>query len=440
MGIFKAYDIRGTVPDELNPEIAYRIGNALAQFLGAKNIVAGRDMRISSPEIFDAAGRGIRDAGVDLVDIGLASTSACYFADGQGGYGGAMMVTASHNPARYNGFKLCREQAIPLSYESGIEEIESIVGEGDLVKAVRPGREIKMDITGVYLDHVLSFAQYIAPLKVAIDGGNGMAGKYIPLLFEKLPCRLIPLYLELDGRFPNHEANPLKEENLADLKKLVVKSGADLGVAFDGDADRVTFIDENGRTIANDITTALVAQETLSRYPGSAVIYDLRSSWVVAEVIQKMGGRAIESRVGHSYIKRHMREHNAVFGGELSGHYYFRENFYADNAEIALIKILNLISSRQEPISRIVEPLRKYAATGEINFQVEDKEGKIEELAEEFSDGEVYFMDGVSVRYPDWWFNVRKSNTEPLLRLNMEARTPELLEEVKRKVIAVITR
>ncbi|MDP8275793.1 MAG: hypothetical protein RAO92_05260, partial [Candidatus Euphemobacter frigidus] len=197
---------------------------------------------------------------------------------------------------------------------------------------------------------------------------------------------------------------------------------------------------ENGRTIANDITTALVAQETLSRYPGSAVIYDLRSSWVVAEVIQKMGGRAIESRVGHSYIKRHMREHNAVFGGELSGHYYFRENFYADNAEIALIKILNLISSRQEPISRIVEPLRKYAATGEINFQVEDKEGKIEELAEEFSDGEVYFMDGVSVRYPDWWFNVRKSNTEPLLRLNMEARTPELLEEVKRKVIAVITR
>ena len=440
MGIFKAYDIRGVVPDEINEEIAYRIGNGLAQFLGTGTIVAGRDMRISSPGIAAAARRGILDAGVNVVDIGLSSTPACYFADGQGKYGGAIMVTASHNPSRYNGFKLCREQAIPLSYESGIEEIESIFESENVIRAANPGREIKRDITGDYLDHILGFAQYIKPLKVAIDGGNGMAGKYIPLLFEKLPCRLIPLYLELDGRFPNHEADPLKEENLADLKRLVVESGADLGAAFDGDADRIAFIDEKGRTIANDLTTALIAQETLTRWPDSTIIFDLRSSWVVKEEVEKLGGRAMESRVGHSYIKCHMREHNAVFGGELSGHYYFRENFFADNAEIALIKVLNLISSRQEPLSRIVEPLRRYSATGELNFRVDDKDGKIDDLAEEFSNGEVYFMDGVSVRYPDWWFNVRKSNTEPLLRLNLEARTPELMEEARKRVEDVISK
>ncbi len=438
MGIFKAYDIRGVVPEELTEDIAYRIGNALACFLKARSIVTGRDMRVSSPGIAAAARRGIRDAGTDVVDIGLCSTPACYFADGQGGYDGALMVTASHNPARYNGFKLCREEAIPLSYEAGIEEIETLCGRPAAVKAPRPGNELERDITEEYVAHVLGFVQYVRPLTVAVDAGNGMAGKYLPRVFADIPCQLIPLYLEPDGTFPHHEADPLKEENLIDLKKLVVEGGADLGAAFDGDADRVAFIDEKGRTIPNDMTTALIAMETLDRWPGSSIIYDLRSSWVVPEEVERAGGHPIESRVGHSYIKGHMREHNAVFGGELSGHYYFRENFYADNAEIALIKILNLISSRQEPFSRIVEPLRRYAATGEVNFRVADKDAKIEELAEEFADGEVYFLDGVSVRYPDWWFNVRKSNTEPYLRLNLEARTPELMEEARKKVEAVI--
>lgn len=438
MGIFKAYDVRGVVPEDFNEEIACRVGNAFARFLKARTIVVGRDMRISSPGIAAAVRRGIREAGVEVVDIGLCSTPALYFADGKGGYGGAVMVTASHNPARYNGLKFCREDAIPLSYETGIGEIEEIFRKGEVFQAPRPGRESEREITGEYLDHVLSFSQYIRPLTVAVDAGNGMAGKYLPDLFKRLPCRLVPLYLEPDGRFPHHEADPLKEENLADLKRLVVESGADLGAAFDGDGDRVAFVDEKGRTISNDLTTALIARETLERRPGSTVIYDLRSSLVVAEEIGKAGGKALESRVGHSYIKALMREENAVFAGELSGHYYFRANFFADNAEIALVKILNLLSSRAEPLSKIVEPLCRYSATGEINFPVDDPDARIEALAEKFSDGEVYFLDGVSVRWPDRWFNVRKSNTEPLLRLNLEAPTAAERDDLRRRVERVI--
>lgn len=438
MEIFKAYDVRGVVPEEINEETAYRVGNAFAQFLKAETVVVGRDMRLSSPAIAAAARRGIREAGVDVVDIGLCSTPALYFADGKGGYGGALMVTASHNPARYNGLKFCREDAIPLSYETGIEAIEEIYRRGEIFKAPRPGRELEHDFTEEYLEHVLSFSQYVRPLTVAVDAGNGMAGKYLPALFDRLPCRLVPLYLDPDGSFPNHEADPLKEENLADLKRLVVENSADFGAAFDGDGDRVAFVDEAGRTISNDLTTALIARETLERRPGATVIYDLRSSLVVPEEIGKAGGRALESRVGHSYIKALMRREDAVFGGELSGHYYFRANFFADNAEIALVKILNLVSSRSEPLSRIVEPLRRYSSTGEINFPVDDPDGKIEALAEEFSDGEVYFLDGVSVRWPDRWFNVRKSNTEPLLRLNLEAPTEAERDELRRKVERVI--
>ncbi len=438
MKIFKAYDVRGIVPDDFNEEIAYRIGNAFARFLGTETIAVGRDMRLSSPTIAAAARRGIREAGVDVVDIGLCSTPALYFAGGRGGYGGALMVTASHNPAGYNGLKFCREEAIPLSYETGLEEIEAVCRRGKIFSAPCPGRELKKDFTGEYLEHVLSFARDIRPLTIAVDGGNGMVGRYIPALFERLPCRLIPLYLELDGTFPNHEADPLKEENLRDLQRLVAESGADLGAAFDGDADRVAFVDEKGRTISNDLTTALIARETLKRYPGSTVIYDLRSSQVVPEEIVKAGGQTLESRVGHSYIKALMRKENAIFAGELSGHYYFRDNFYADNAEIALVQMLNLLSSRSEPISKIVEPLRRYAATGEINFPVDDPDARIEALAEKFADGEVYFLDGVSVRWPDRWFNARKSNTEPLLRLNLEAPTEAERDELRQRVERVI--
>ena len=440
MGIFKAYDIRGIVPEEFNPDLAYKISNAAAQFLEAENIVVGRDMRMSSPAIGDAAKRGIRDAGVDVIDIGLCSTPASYFANGDGGYGGSIMITASHNPAKYNGFKLCREQAIPLSYETGIEEIEILFKQGSVKKALAPGKEISRDVTDDYLRHVLDFVQFIKPLKVVIDAGNGMGGKYLPLLFKQLPCKLIPLYFELDGTFPHHEANPLKEENLQDLKQAVRKNQADLGIALDGDADRAAFVDEKAQTIPNDLVTALIAQEALDRSPGATVVYDLRSSWVVAEEVRKAGGKPLESRVGHSYIKTLMREHDAILGGELSGHYYFRENFFADSALIAVVKMLNLISSRGGPLSAIVKPLQRYFATGEINFEVKDKDAKIEDLAREFSDGEVYFLDGVSVRYPDWWFNVRQSNTEPLLRLNLEAKTKDLMEKAQARVVGVITR
>ncbi len=438
MGIFKAYDIRGVVPEEFNADIAYRIGNAVAAYLKPENVVVGRDMRTHSPEIAAAAVRGLAEAGVDVTDIGLASTPAVYFADGFGGFAGALQVTASHNPPEYNGFKLCREAAIPLSYETGIEEIELIFKRGEIVRAESSGRVTEKDFSADYVRHVLGFAQYIRPLTVVADAGNGMAGKYLPLLFKELPCRLEPLYFELDGSFPNHEADPLKEANLADLQARVKEVKADFGVAFDGDGDRVAFVDENGRTISNDLTAALIAREVLDTWPGSTVVYDLRSSMAVAEEIRSRGGRPLESRVGHSYIKQLMRERDAAFGGELSGHYYFRDNFFADSGLIALVMVLNLVSSQEKPLSELVRPLRRYSASGEINFRVEDKEAKIEELARVFSDGEVYFLDGVSARYPDWWFNVRQSNTEPLLRLNLEARSPDLLEEALRRVRAVI--
>ena len=438
MGIFKAYDIRGLVPEEINTETAFRIGNAVARYLKAKNIVVGRDMRIHSPEICQAAIRGINQAGVEVVDIGLCTTPALYYADGAGRHGGALMVTASHNPPQYNGFKLCREEAVPMSYETGIEEIEIIFNQNKIYRADRPGRLLRKDMSQEYVKHVLGFVQFIKPLTVVADAGNGMAGKYLPSLFKELPCRLEPLYFELDGTFPNHDADPLKEENLADLKARVRETQADLGVAFDGDGDRVAFVDENGQTVSNDLTAALIAREVLNSWPGSVVVYDLRSSMVVAEEIKKWGGQPLESRVGHSYIKQLMRERNAVFGGELSGHYYFRENFFADSGLIALIKVLNLISSQDEPFSELVRPLRRYWAGGEINFRVLDKEAKIEEIAKIFSDGEVYFLDGVSVRYPDWWFNVRQSNTEPLLRLNLEARTQSMMEEGLKRLRTVI--
>lgn len=437
MGIFKAYDIRGLYGSQITLETAERIGRGYAKYLGAKRVAVGRDMRESSPDVEAALVRGLTASGVDVTRIGLCSTPMNYFAVANYGFDGGIQVTASHNPAAYTGFKLTRAGAIPLSGEEGIEEIRELVEGGDLPDAPTPGKVEDLDIREDYTKHVLSFAEDVRPLTVAVDVANGMGSLEVELVFPHLPVKLVPLYMELDGNFPNHEPNPLRAENLKDLIAKVREVGADVGIGFDGDADRACFVDENGRTITNDLITALLALEILPKRPGP-VVYDLRSSRVVAEVIEKNGGKPIRERVGHSFLKARMRKENAVFGGEFSGHYYFRENYNADSGIIAAIHVLNLLSKREEPFSKILEPLRKYWMTGEINFEVEDKDAKIEEIAKVFSDGEIDWLDGVTVQYPDWWFNVRKSNTEPLLRLNLEGMTEEAYESGRRRVMEVL--
>lgn len=455
MGIFKAYDIRGLVPKELDEALAERIGYAFARVLGGKRYVVGRDMRVSSPSLAAAAIRGILKAGANVVDIGLTSTPMNYFAVGHLGVDGGLAVTASHNPKEYNGFKASRDQAKPVSYDTGIGEIERLALEGPHEPAPEPGHSpapepghspapepghsMELSILDDYLEHVLSFASNLRPLRVAVDAGNGAAGIVVPRLFERLSnIELVPLCMEPDGTFPNHEANPLVEENLADLRAKVVAEGCELGVAYDGDADRVAFVDETGARVPCDLATALLAREALERHRGKAVVYDLRSSWVVAEEIRAAGGVPVRERVGHSFIKAALREHDGILGGELSGHYYFAENFFADSGDIALVKILNLMSREGRKLSALVKPLRRYRSSGEINFVVEDKDGVIERLERLFRDGQIDRADGITVQYDDWWFNVRKSNTEPLLRLNLEAKTLQRFQAGKARLLEIL--
>jgi len=437
-GIFKAYDIRGVYPDELDEDIARKIGIALATFLKAKNLVVGRDMRTSAPAIQKAFMEGVTSTGCNVIDSGMGTTPMNYFAIGYYERDGGAQTTASHNPAQYIGFKVSREKAIPLSYETGIGEIEKLVGSGIAAPSGGAGKVEQRDILPDYKKHVLSFADDVKPLKVAVDTGNGVVGAFFNEVFGDLPLEIIPLYFEPDGTFPNHEANPLKAENMIDLQNAVREHGADLGVAFDGDGDRSMYVDEKGDIISSDLITALLAREILAKEPGAGILYDLRSSWVVKEEIEKGGGVPYEDRVGHAYMKATMRRHGCAVGGELSGHYYFRDNYYADSGMIALVKILNVLSAEDKPFSEIIKPLKRYHATGEINFEVEDKDGKMKELERIFSDGEISHLDGISVKYADWWFNVRKSNTEPVLRLNLEAKTPDLMEEKKAEVIKAI--
>jgi phosphomannomutase len=440
LGIFKAYDIRGIVPRDLDADLAYRIGRAIPHVLGAKSIVVGRDMRVTGEEIAGAVLKGIADSGADAFDMGLCTTPMNYYATGAGGYGGGIMVTASHNPAEYNGIKMSRENAAPVSYETGIGEIEKLV-KGELpAKSESPGKIEKVDHWPECKAHFLKFNEGIGPLKVAVDTGNGMSGKFLPEIFAELPCELVPLYFELDGTFPNHEANPLKRENMLDLMAKVKETGADIGVAFDGDGDRCMFVDERGEIVSSDLITALIARDVLPKHQGAVIIYDLRSSRVVAEEITAAGGVAVETRVGHSFMKGVMRERGAPFGGELSGHYYFREHYCSDCAELAMLSMLRLLSKSGKKLSELVQPLRRYHATGEINFEVEDKDSKIEELAAAFADGHESRLDGLTVRYADWWFNVRKSNTEPVLRLNLEADTAERRDEARERVEAILKR
>ncbi|MBI4577972.1 MAG: phosphomannomutase/phosphoglucomutase [Planctomycetes bacterium] len=442
MSIYKAYDLRGTVPDQLHPRLARAIGNAYAGLLEARTLVLGRDMRTHSDELAEATAEGILEAGCDVVDVGRVTTPMSYFAVGRLGHDGGMMVTASHNGPEWNGYKLCRRGAVPVSEDTGIRDLERRVGEGDYRRVPRKGRREARDVRADYVRHVLGFAaearSALAPLTVVVDGGNGMAGVVVEEVLRGLPVKLVPLYLEPDGRFPNHEANPIKAANLEDLRREVRARGADLGVAFDGDADRVGFVDEKGAICPCDLVTALVAQEVLRREPGSGVLYDLRSSKVVRETILAGGGRPVEERVGHSFMKATMRRLDLAFGGELSGHYYFRENYYADSAMIAMVRVLNALAAGRRPFSEVLAPLRRYHATGEVNFEVRDKDAAIEALVRAFAGGEVSRLDGVTVRFTDWWFNVRRSNTEPLLRLNLEGDTAEAMEAGRRRVLEVL--
>jgi phosphomannomutase len=439
-GLFKAYDIRGIAPEELSPDSAYKVGRALVQYLGADHVCVGRDMRVTSPVLAAALIDGIRDQGADVTDIGLISTDGLYFAVGRFGFPAGVMVTASHNPGEYNGFKLCREEARPLSIDQGIGEIRDLVLADQFGPATDRGDLIQRDVTDEFVDHALSMidTNVIRPLRVAVDAGNGMAGKIVPRVFERLPCTLIPLYFELDGTFPNHEANPIEPENIKDLQAAVLTQHADLGIAFDGDADRMFLIDERGAFIGGDMVTAMVAQVLLRKHPGASVVYNLICSRTVPEIIEREGGRPIRSRVGHSFIKGLMREHDAIFGGEHSGHFYFRDNWYADSGLIACLTVLELLSREDVALSAYLRPIDTRYRSGEINTVVADIPTTLERVQARFADAEIDLLDGMTVEYSTWWFNLRASNTQPLLRLNVEADDPELLRRRVDEVLAII--
>ncbi|MEW6072234.1 MAG: phosphomannomutase/phosphoglucomutase [Planctomycetota bacterium] len=448
MGIFKAYDIRGLYPSELDGAMAKRIGNAFARFLGARRIVVGQDMRTHSPALADAVSEGARDAGCDVIRLGLASTPMAYFAIATLECDGGLNVTASHNPGEYNGMKLCRDGARPVSMATGIDRIQAMCVEPYPAPAARRGREERAGLLEPYADHVASFADLPRPISVAIDAGNGMAGYTLPRILPRLPeMRAHTLFLDLDGTFPNHEANPLKEENLRDVQRLVRETGAELGVAFDGDADRCCFVDEAGTPVGADLMTALLAPRFLRGHAGAGILYDLRSSWVVKEEIERAGGVPIRERVGHSFIKATMRKTGAVFGGELSGHFYFAANFMTDSGEIAMASALSMLAAPENAgrtLGELVAGLRRYHATGEINFRVADKEAAIAALRERFADGRQDDLDGITVEYGRlgdrewWWCNVRASNTEPLLRLNLEASSPALRDRRREEIVALL--
>ncbi len=438
--IFKAYDIRGIFPEQLNPDIAYRIGNALADYLKPKTIAVGRDMRISSNELHDMLICGIIDAGVDVVDLGLVSTDGMYFAVGKFDYDGGVMVTASHNPKEYNGFKICRRGAMPLSGQEGLDKIEEALENDTVIKSSERGNIARKVITEDYAAHCLSFIDrsIIKPFRVVMDAGNGMAGLTLPPVLEKLPIKYIPLYFELDGTFPNHPASPIELKNLVDLQKKIAEERADFGVAFDGDADRMFLVDKNGHQVGGDLATALVADNLLDKNPGETILYNIICSKAVPELIEKKGGKAIRTRVGHAYIKPLMKKYNAIFGGEHSGHFYFRDNWFADSGLIAFLVCLELLSKSGQPLHEKIEAIDPYFRSGEINSRVTSAGGKLDRVAAHFADGKHDTSDGLTVDYDDFWFNLRPSNTEPLIRLNVEANTKEILDRRTEEILKIV--
>ena len=436
--IFKAYDVRGTYPEQLDEAVARRIGGAFARFAEGGRIVLGRDMRLSSPALAAAFAEGATAAGADVVDVAEVSTDALYFASGRLGLHGAMF-TASHNPGHYNGIKLCRPGAAPIGVDSGLQDIRALA-EHEVLDAPEPGSVTNKDVLTEYAAHCRGFvdADVLRPLRVAIDAANGMAGKTVPVVFGGLPFEVLPLYFELDGTFPNHPANPIEPENLVDLQKLVTGEGCDAGIAFDGDADRMFLVDETGELVSGSTTTALVAERLLRKHPGEAVIYNLICSWAVPEVIEENGGRPVRTRVGHSFIKQVMAETGAIFGGEHSGHYYFRDNFRADSGMIAALLALEAMSESGVPLSQMLRPYQRYVASGEINSTVADQGAALAKLAAAYPDGMHDTSDGLTVEFDDWWFNCRPSNTEPLLRLNLEARDAGLMAAKRDEVLRLI--
>jgi phosphomannomutase len=445
--IFKAYDIRGVYPDSLNEDVARDIGRAFVAYLGlsGSRVIVARDMRLSGEALETAFIEGVTQSGADVLDLGLVSTDALYFAVGHLEEPGGAMITASHNPKEYSGFKLCREDAIALSGEHGISQIRDLIIAGKLPEpAEYPGSVEESDITEDYAKHCLSFinTEELRRLKIVVDAGNGMAGKMLPPIFEKLPfIDYIPMYFELDGSFPNHPPNPIEPENMKDLQERVKTEGADFGAAFDGDADRVFAVNEKGETISGDILAALVAKNVLEKEPGATILYSAVCSKALPELIESEGGRAIRTKAGHSIIKPLMRENNAAFGAEHSGHYYFRDNYFADSGIIAMLTVAELVARQDGPISELIAPIDHYVRSGEINLEVEDQEATLRKVEEHYAqrdDPRIDHLDGLTVDYGDWWFNLRPSNTEPLLRLNVEASDRETMERERDALLELI--
>lgn len=439
--IFKAYDIRGTYPDQIDEVAAWKIGYATAQFLrsmlsgyerGLANtqcICVGRDMRTHSEGLAQSLIEGMNAVGVNVIDIGLIDTPQMYFAINHLGTCGGVQVTASHNPAKYNGFKISGLKGKPVGVNTGLRDIQHIATALLHTKGRADGSVEKYDLTDDYREHVLGFLEDgTRKVKIAIDASNGMGGKAVPELFGDIDIEIVKLNFEHTGTF-KHEPNPLVEEHLRELKDTVKKENCDFGICFDGDADRLMVVDEKGHTVACDLLTALMVPYFLKKSPGSVIVYDLRSSLVVPEEILKNGGTPRRERVGHAFMKKALRDSHGVFAGEVSGHFYYRDNFYCDSAVLTFVHLLNIISKNDKPFSKLIEPLRRYSGSGEVNFKVEDKQAKMQELSNRYSDADIDNLDGVTIRYKDWWFNCRPSNTEPLLRLTVEAKTDKLLKE-----------
>ncbi len=443
--VFKAYDVRAIYPDLLNKETAWKVGHATGQFLKRSRqnlapaqrvkmedtVVVGRDMRPHSPELANALIEGLRSTAMNIIDIGMIDTSMIYFAINHLDCVGGVQTTASHNPIQYNGFKISGPKAKPIGAATGLDDIKRISTTLRVGFTGTNGKITQQDLWAPYKDHVLKFLDLPRKLRVVVDASNGMAGKMIPALFDdQVNLEIIPLLFETNGTF-THDPNPLVDSNLAMLKEKMAEVKPDLGVCFDGDADRCIFVDENGKTIPCDLTTALLADDFLKKpeNKGATIVYDLRSSHAVADVVRAAGGVPRRERVGHSFIKKTLADTNAVFGGELSGHFYFRDNFYADSGAIAFARVLSILAAQDKPLSSLIAPLDRYACSGEINFRVDDPDAKVRDLADVYKKGRVDYLDGITVDFGDWWFNVRKSNTEPLLRLNIEAPNREALDQ-----------
>jgi phosphomannomutase len=440
--IFKAYDIRGIVPDELDEEVAESVGAAFVRLTGAPSLVTVHDMRTSSRPLAEAFARGAAAQGADVIEGGLGSTDMLYYASGSLGMPGAM-ITASHNPAKYNGIKLCREGARPVGADTGLTELRDSAARGLPPSHGTPGVIVQRDLLSGYAAHLKKLVDLsaIRPLTVAVDAGNGMAGHTVPKVFEGLPLTVVPLYFELDGTFPNHEANPIEPANLRDLQRAVIDSGADIGLAFDGDADRCFVVDERGHIVSPSVLTALIAVRELAREPGAPVIHNLITSRAVPEIITEHGGTPVRTRVGHSFIKARMAETGAVFGGEHSGHFYFRDFWYADSGMLAALHVLAALGEQQAPLSEILAGYGRYVATGEINSEVADQAAATDRVRAEFASRPGVTadeLDGLTINGDGWWFNLRPSNTEPLLRLNLEAGEEDTMLRLRDEVLGIV--